>query len=48
VGFSNNGKQAVVMFADVRNPLGSKGIYFLLTKKGGFWEIEKESEIWRS
>jgi len=48
VGFSNNGKQAVVMFADVRNPLGAKGTYFLLTKKSGFWEIKQESEIWRS
>lgn len=48
VGFSNDGKQAVVMFADVSNPLGAKGTYFLLTKKSGFWEIEQESEIWRS
>jgi hypothetical protein len=48
VGLSNNGKQAVVMFADVNNPLGGKGTYFLLTKKSGFWEIEQESEIWRS
>jgi len=48
VGFSSNEKQAVVMFADVSNPLGAKGTYFLLTKKSGFWEIEQESEIWRS
>jgi hypothetical protein len=48
VGFSNDEKQAVVMFADVRSPLGAKGIYFLLTKKRGFWEIQQESEIWRS
>ena len=48
VGFSSNGKQAVVMFADVKNPLGAKGTYFLLMKKDGFWEIEQESEIWRS
>ena len=48
VGFSNDGKQAVVMFADVSNPLGAKGTYFLLTKKSKFWEIEQESEIWRS
>jgi hypothetical protein len=48
VGFSSNGKQAIVMFADVRNPLGAKGTYFLLTNKRGFWEIEQKSEIWRS
>ena len=48
VGFSNNGKQAVLMFIDVSNPLGVKGTYFLLTNKNGFWEIEKESESWRS
>ena len=48
VGFSNNGKQAVVIFVDVRNPLGVKGTYFLLANKNGFWEIEKESESWRS
>jgi hypothetical protein len=48
VGFSNDGKQAVVMFIDVRNPLGIKGAYFLLADKNGFWGITEESESWRS
>lgn len=48
VGFSNDGKQAVVMFIDVRNPLGIKGAYFLLANKKGFWEITEESEPWKS
>lgn len=48
VGFSNDGKQAVVMFVDVCNPLCSKGNYFLLSNKNGFWEISQESESWKS
>jgi hypothetical protein len=48
VGFSNDGKQAVVMFIDIRNPLGIKGAYFLLENKNGIWEITQESESWKS
>jgi hypothetical protein len=48
VGFSNDGKQAVVIFVDNRNPLGAKGAYFLLVNKNGIWEIIQESESWRS
>ena len=48
VGFSNDGKQAVVMFVDECSPLCAKGAYFLLKDKNGFWEIEKESEVGRS
>jgi hypothetical protein len=47
VGFSNDGKQAVIMFIEVY-PLSGKGIYFLLKNNNGFWEVEKESEVWRS
>ncbi|HLM01400.1 MAG TPA: hypothetical protein VK400_10140 [Pyrinomonadaceae bacterium] len=48
VGFSKDGKQAVVMFMDIRNPLGMKGAYFLLENKNGIWEITQESESWKS
>jgi hypothetical protein len=48
VGFSNDGKQAVVMFIDIGNPLGIKGTYFFLENKTGIREITQESESWRS
>ncbi|MEK7722947.1 MAG: hypothetical protein AAB336_01235 [Acidobacteriota bacterium] len=48
VGFSNDGKQAVVRFDEVCHPLCSKGAYYLLSKKKGFWQVEEESEYWRS
>ena len=48
VGFSNDRKQAVVIFVDNRSPLGANGTYFLLANKNGIWEIVQESEMWRS
>lgn len=48
VGFSNDRKQAVVIFIDVCEPLCSKGTYYLLTKQNGFWEITQESVFMRS
>ncbi|MDQ3798840.1 MAG: hypothetical protein M3384_05275 [Acidobacteriota bacterium] len=48
VGFSDDGRQAVLIFIDVCEPLCSKGKYFLLANKNGFWEIAQESESWRS
>lgn len=48
IGFSNDGRQAVVMFIEVCDLLCGKGTYFLLKNNNGFWEIEKESEAWRS
>ncbi|CAN5623256.1 hypothetical protein BH24ACI2_BH24ACI2_15560 [soil metagenome] len=48
VGFSEDGKQALVLFSDACSPLCGKGVYYLLTNRNGVWEIEKESETWRS
>jgi len=48
VGFSKDGKQALVLFSDVCNALCGKGAYYLLTNRDGVWKIEKESETWRS
>jgi len=48
VGFSDDRKQAVVIFIDVCEPLCTKGAYFLLTNKNGLWEVAEESESWRS
>jgi hypothetical protein len=43
VGFSRDGKQAVVRFSHVCHPLCSKGAYYLLENKNGVWEIVQES-----
>lgn len=48
VGFSEDGKQALVLFSDNCNPLCGKGAYYFLTNRDGVWKIEKESETWRS
>lgn len=48
VGFSRNGKQALVRFSDVCHPLCGRGAYYLLENKNGSWEIVQESEYIRS
>ena len=48
VGFSNDGKQAVVMFNYVCTALCSDGAYYLLQNKGETWEIIQKSESWKS
>lgn len=48
VGFSKDGKQAVVMFIQACDLLCSKGAYYLLSKENGTWLIDEESEMWRS
>ncbi len=48
VGFSNNGKQAVVIFNQACLALCGKGSYILLNKTNGVWEIAEESITWKS
>ena len=48
VGFSNDGKQAVVMFNYVCTALCSDGAYYLLQNNGENWEIVQKSESWKS
>ncbi len=48
VGFSNDGKQAVVIFVDVCEPFCTKGNYFLLVNKNGNWQVVEESDSWKS
>ncbi len=48
VGFSDDGKQAVVIFVDVCEPLCTKGNYFLLVNKNGNWQVVEESDSWKS
>ncbi len=48
VGFSDDGKQAVVMFNYVCTALCSEGAYYLLQSNGENWEIVQKSESWKS
>ncbi len=48
VGFSEDGKQALVLFSDACSPLCGKGAYYLLANRDGVWKIEKEEETWCS
>jgi hypothetical protein len=48
VGFSDDGKQAVVMFNYVCTALCSDGAYYLLQNNGENWEIVQKSESWKS
>lgn len=48
VGFSNDGKQAIVWFNESCEPLCMKAGFYLLNYKNGSWEIVEESEKLRS
>ncbi len=48
VGFSADGRQAIVQFSQIAEPLGSKGAFYLLTKEADVWKIAYESESWHS
>jgi hypothetical protein len=47
VGFSKDGKQALVYFANNCQPLCGKGAYYFLKKERNIWKA-KESESWVS
>lgn len=48
VGFSKDGKQALVYFANICSPLCGNGTYFFLKKEGIIWKVAKESAVWVS
>lgn len=48
VGFNADKTQAVVYIATSASPMIANGKCFLLTKKNGSWEIEREDLIWFS